>query len=141
MLGVRSLLLGLAVLACSNAGPGPSSPAGGPPTDADLRLANATTKPLAFFAIAADLSPLLDPVPEIGVNDPSIRLVPAGEERAVGEISGRRKAPGGGIAVFLYALTTDGTRARFTRVQLVSGEKIRRAGGSIVIRQLRAEPG
>jgi hypothetical protein len=86
-------------------------------------------------------SPLLDPVPEIGVNDPSIRLVPAGEERAVGEISGRREAPGGGIAVFLYALTTDGTRARFTRVQLVSGEKIRRAGGSIVIRQLRAEPG
>lgn len=94
MVKVRPLLLGLAVLACSSAGSGPSGP-GWVPTDADLRLANATNEPFAFFAIAADLAPLLDPVPEVGVSDPSIQLVPPGTERAVGEISGRQEAPAG----------------------------------------------
>jgi hypothetical protein len=136
MVSIRLLLLGWAIVACSNAGAGPSAAGGWVPSDSDLRVVNATGEPLAFFAIAADLEPLLDPVPEIGVRDPSIRLVPAGAERAMGEISGRQEAPGGGVAVFLYALTADGTRARFTRVQLVSGEVIRQAKGRIVISQL-----
>jgi hypothetical protein len=38
--------------------------------------------------------------------------------------------------VYLYALTPDGTRARFTRIELVLGADIRRAGGRIFIRQL-----
>lgn len=136
MVKVRPLLLGLAVFACSDAGSGPSGPGQWVPSDADLRLANGTARPLAFFAIAADLAPLLDPVPEIGVSDSSIRLVPPGAERPVGEISGRQEAPGGGVAFFLYTLTAGGTRARFATVQLVSGEEIRKAGGRIVIRQL-----
>lgn len=136
MFRIPPLLLGLAVFACSDAGPGLSPSRGWPPSDRDLRVVNATGEPFAFFAIAADLAPLLDPVPEVEVGDPSIRLVPAGAERAVGEISGRRDAPGGGVAVFLYALTDDATRARFVRVQLVSGEEIRQAEGRIVIRQL-----
>jgi hypothetical protein len=63
-------------------------------------------------------------------------LVPAGTERALGEVSGREQAPNGGVALYLYALTADGTRARFTRVQLVSGEEIRRSGGRIVVSRL-----
>jgi hypothetical protein len=98
---------------------------------------NATQEPLAFFAIAADLAPLLDPVPVIRVGDPGTRVVLAGDERPLGEVPGRAEAPHGGVAVYLYALTPDGTRARFTRVQLVPGADIRRAGGRIFIHQLR----
>ncbi|HEY8259477.1 MAG TPA: hypothetical protein VIG08_17595 [Gemmatimonadales bacterium] len=132
MIQVRPLLFGIAVLACSSSGSLPSGPTSG----GELRLANATGVPFAFFAVAADMAPLLDPVPEISVTDPSTRLVPAGAERAVGEVSGREGAPGGGVAVFLYRVTPDGMRARFTRVQLASGEEIRNAGNRIVIARL-----
>lgn len=136
MVRIPPLLLGLAVFACSDAGPGPSPSRGWQPSDPDLRVVNATGEPFAFFAIAADLAPLLDPVPEVELGDSSIQLVPAGAERTLVEISGRGEAPGGGVAIFLYALTDDPTRARFVRVQLVSGEETRQAGGRIVIRQL-----
>lgn len=133
-----SLVLALVLAGCSNGVTGPTASGSPlPPTDGDLRLVNATQQPLAFFAIAADLAPLLDPVPEVRVGDPDIRLVLAGDEQPLGEVPGRAEAPQGGVAVYLYALTPDGTRARFTRVELVLGADIRRAGGRIVIRQLQ----
>jgi hypothetical protein len=111
--------------------PEPSAPATAP---GELRVANGTAKPIAFFAIASDLMPLLDPVPELDADDPGIAVVPPGEERPVGPLPGREQAPDGGVAVFLYPLTDDGRRARFTRVELVSGDAIRSAGGRILIR-------
>lgn len=113
--------------------PGPSAPA---TAAGELRVANGTAEPLAFFAVASDLAPLLDPIPELDVDHPGIDLVPPGGERPVGELSGREQAPDGGMAVFLYALMDDGRRARFTRVELMSGEAIRSAGGRILIRGL-----
>ncbi len=136
-MSARSTLLGLAVLACSPAPSGPSVPEPSAPAPAgELRIANGTAQPLAFFAIASDLMPLLDPVPDLDRDDPGITLVPPGEERPVGELSGREQAPDGGVAVFLYVLTDRGRRAHFTRVELASGEAIRRAGGRILIRGL-----
>jgi hypothetical protein len=99
-------------------------------------VVNATPAPLAFFAIAADLAPLLDPVPEASVSEAWVRIVHPGAAQPVGELSGRETAPKGGVAVYLYALSADGTRVLFTRVQLASGEEIRRAGGRILIRSL-----
>jgi hypothetical protein len=80
--------------------------------------------------------PLLDPIPELDTEDSGIILVPPGEERLVGEYSGREQAPNGGVAVFLYVVTDHGRRARLTRVELASGEAIRRAGGRILIDSL-----
>jgi len=130
----RAALVGLVVLACSS--PPPSAPGPAAPSTAagELRVANGTELPFAFFAIASDLAPLLDPVPELDANDPAITVVPPGEERPVGELSGREQAPGGGVAVYLYRLIDSGRRARFTRVELVSGVAIRHARGRIVIR-------
>lgn len=132
----RTVVLGLTLVACSSPPSSPSVPGPSAPATAagELRVANGTAKPLAFFAIASDLMPLLDPVPELDVDDSGIAVVPPGEERPVGRISGREQAPDGGVAVYLYALTEDGRRAGFTRVELVSGEAIRSAGGRILIR-------
>ena len=137
-MNARTTLFGLAILACSPAPsapsvPGPSAPAAGA---GELRVANGTAQPLAFFAIASDLAPLLDPVPELDTEDSGITLVPPGEERPVGGLSGREQAPDGGVAVFLYVVTDHGRRARFTRVELASGEAIRGAGGRILIGSL-----
>ena len=131
----RATLFGLTVLACSpspsaSSIPGPSAPATVP---GELRVANGTAEPFAFFATASDLMPLLDPVPEVDLNSADITVVPPGQERLVGEFTGPREAPDGGVAVFLYKLTADGRRARFTTVELVSGEAIRGAGGRILI--------
>jgi hypothetical protein len=137
MVNARTTLLGLAILACSPAPSGPSVPGPSAPVPAgELRVANGTAQPLAFFATASDLAPLLDPVPELDTDDSGITLVLPGEERPVGELSGREQAPDGGVAVFLYVLIDHGRRARFTRVELASGEAIRSAGGRIVIGSL-----
>jgi hypothetical protein len=128
---LRTLLLGLALVGCSGSGTSPSLSV---PAEHDLRLRNATDRALAFFAIAADLSPLLDPIPEASVNEPWIRLVQPGAERAVGEVEGRESAPNGGVAIYLYPLTPDGERVRFQRVVLVTGEELRRNSGRIVVR-------
>jgi hypothetical protein len=132
------MLFGLVLLACSSPPSSPSLPGPSTPVtaEAELRVANGTASPHAFFAIASDLMPLLDPVPELEADDPNIVVVPQGQERPVGRISGREQAPDGGVAVFLYALTDHGRRARFTRVELVSGDAIRGAGGRILIRRL-----
>lgn len=136
MVTIRALLLGVAVVGCSSPATAPGALA--PPTDAVVRVVNATGEPLAFFAIAADLAPLLDPVPEASVRESWVHVVPAGADQAVGELSGREEAPDGGVAVYLYALTDAGARVHFTRVHLASGQEIRRAGGRIVIRDLRS---
>jgi hypothetical protein len=125
------ILAGCSSGATESLGPGSYLPVAA----ADVRVVNATGRPFAFFAIAADLAPLLDPVPEMPVNNPHIQVVPPGGERPVGEIPGRAEAPEGGVAVYLYAITVDGERARFTDVQLRSGAEIRLAGGRIVIRR------
>jgi hypothetical protein len=127
----RASLVALGLLACSSSqtAPGPF----GPGIDGEVRVANGTDRPFAFFAIAADLDPLLDPVPELDVDQAAITLVPPGEERPVGELSGREEAPKGGVAVFLYSMIGQSRRARFTRVELVSGRAIRAAGGRILI--------
>jgi hypothetical protein len=137
-MNARTTLFGLAIFACSPAPSAPSVPGpSAPDTPAgELRVVNGTAQPLAFFAIASDLSPLLDPVPELDADDSGITLLPPGGEVLVGELSGREQAPDGGVAVFLYVLTDHGRRARFTRVELASGEAIRRAGGRIVIGSL-----
>ena len=106
--------------------------------ETDVRVVNGTDEPFAFFAIAADLAPLLDPVPDASVAEPWVYLVPPGADRSVGELSGPEEAPNGGVAVYLYALSADGARVHFTRVQLASGQEIRRAGNRIIIRQLRS---
>jgi hypothetical protein len=128
---IRALLLGLALAGCSGS---PTSPSLSVPADPNLRLLNATDRALAFFAIAADLSPLLDPIPEARVDESWIRLVQPGAERLVGEIEGRESAPDGGVAIYLYQLTPDSERARFQRVVLMTGEELRRSSGRIVIR-------
>jgi hypothetical protein len=122
-MNARTTLFGLAILACSPAPSGPSVPGPSAPATGggELRVANGTAQPLAFFAIASDLAPLLDPVPELDADDSGITLVAPGGEVLVGELSGREQAPDGGVAVFLYVLTDDGRRARFTRVELASG--------------------
>ena len=134
----RTTLFALALLACSPSPSAPSVPEPSAPATAagELRVANGTAQPFAFFAVAADLAPLLDPIPELDVGHPAIAVVPPDEERPVGEVSGCEQAPDGGVAVFLYALIDGGRRARFTRVELVSGEAIRSAGGRILIRGL-----
>jgi hypothetical protein len=133
----RATLFSLSVLACS---PGPSAPSQAGPSAAsdagELRLANGAGQPLAFFAAAYDLAPLLDPVPEVELGAGTLVLVPVGEERPVGELPETGEAPKGGVAVFLYRVTADGRRARFTRVELVSGDAIRAAAGRILIRAL-----
>jgi hypothetical protein len=123
----------LAVTACSNAATEPSAPASSP-ADADLLLLNATERPLAFFAIAADLEPFCDPIPELPVTASHIEVVAAGQEQPLGQVPGRAEAPQGGVAVFLYELSADGRQARYTRLQLVSGADLRRSGGRILIR-------
>jgi hypothetical protein len=132
-----SLALALIVAGCSSSPtessqPGPLAPL----TGGDIRVANATARPFAFFAVAADLAPLLDPVPEMPASSPHIQVVPPGSERLVGHIPGLAEAPGGGVAIYLYVIIQNGEIARFTEVQLASGAEIRRAGGRIVIRQL-----
>jgi hypothetical protein len=131
----RALGLALALAACSGGSTAPSPPVPSPGA-AETRVVNASGAPLLFFAVASDLAPLLDPVPELAVAEHQDEVVPPGGERPVGELSGREQAPDGGVAVYLYAITADGTRARFTRVQLVSGDEIRRNGGRIVVRKL-----
>jgi hypothetical protein len=128
---LRALLLGLALVGCSGSA---TSPVLSIPAASDLRLRNATDRALAFFAIAADLSPLLDPVPEASLDEPWLRLVQPGAERLVGEVEGRESAPNGGVAIYLYQPTPDGERARFQRVVQVSGEELTRSSGRIVIR-------
>jgi hypothetical protein len=100
---LRAFLLGFTLAGCSSSSTGTSLSA---PADAHLRLVNATETPVAFFVVAADLSPLLDPVPEAS----------------------------GGVAVDLYRLTTGGGHIRFERVILVTGEQILQTRGRIVIR-------
>jgi hypothetical protein len=128
---LRALLLGLALVGCSGSGTSPSLSV---PAEHDLRLRNATDRALAFFAIAADLSPLLDPIPEASVDESWVRLVQPGAERPVGEVEGRESAPNGGVAIYLYPVTPDGERVRFQQVVLVTGEELRRNSGRIVIR-------
>jgi hypothetical protein len=129
---LRASLVSLSLLACSSSqtAPGSFAPGG---FDGEVRVANGSDGAFAFFAIAADLDPLLDPVPELDVADPGITLVPPDEERPVGELTGREEAPKGGVAVFLYTLIGQSRRARFSRVELVSGRAIRAAGGRILI--------
>jgi hypothetical protein len=129
---IRSLFLGAAMLACSNAATAPGTPT--QPAKVGIRVVNATAEPFAFFAIASDLAPLLDPVPEASVHEPWIRVVAPGEDEPVGELTGREQAPGGGVAVYLYVLIDDGARVRFSRVHLASGQEIRQSGDRIVIR-------
>lgn len=130
-LAIRSILIGAAVLACSNptTAPAPTEPAA-----PGIQVVNATAEPFAFFAIASDLAPLLDPVPETSVHEPWVRVVAPGNDEPLGELSGREQAPGGGVAVFLYELIDDGARVRFSRVHLASGQEIRRSGDRIVVR-------
>jgi len=135
MLPARVLGLVLALAACSG-GAIPLSPPDPPPAPAETRVVNATGAPLIFFASATDLAPLLDPVPELEVAEYRDRLVPPGGERPLGELIGPEEAPDGGVAGFLYALADGGRRARFTRVQLASGDEIRRNGGRIFVREL-----
>jgi hypothetical protein len=135
MISVRSLLVAISVVGCSNDVTTPPAPTR--TTQPEVRVVNATAEPLVFFVIAADLAPLLDPVPEASVTEPWAQPLAPGTARLLGEIPGRAEAPQGGVAVYLYALTADGTRAQFTRVELVSGQEIRQAGGRIVIRRLR----
>jgi hypothetical protein len=99
---------------------------------------NATAQPFAFFVVAADLAPLLDPVPEVSVGDPDIKVIRPGAESAIGDVPGLTEAPHGGVAVYLYTFTPDGGRARFTRVHLVPGMDLRQAGGRIVIRHVES---
>jgi hypothetical protein len=134
----RSVVLSLAVIGCSNAGAGPVAPsANHPGSAADLRVVNATAHPFAFFVIAADLAPLLDPLPEVAVGDPDTQVVLPGAEYVLGNVPRLAEAPKGGVAVYLYAFIPDGHRARFTQVQLVSGTVIRQAGGRIVIHRIQ----
>jgi hypothetical protein len=128
---LRAFLLGFTLAGCSSSSTGTSLSA---PADAHLRLVNATETPVAFFVVAADLSPLLDPVPEASVDEPWVVLVQPGAERSIGEIEGRDSAPNGGVAVYLYRLTTGGGHIRFERVILVTGEQILQTRGRIVIR-------
>ncbi|MGH2376759.1 MAG: hypothetical protein ACREOC_16280 [Gemmatimonadales bacterium] len=136
MLTLRSLLVAVAVVGCSNTATAPATPSR--TTQPDVRVVNATAEPLVFFAVAADLAPLLDPVPEASVTERWAQPLAPGAARRVGEIAGREQAPDGGVAVYLYALTADRTRARFTRVELASGQEIRQADGRIIIRRLRS---
>lgn len=132
MFNLRSLLAGVALVGCSSATPaGPNNPPEGM-----VRVVNATPENLAFFVVAADLAPLLDPVPEASVFEPWVHVVPPGADRSVGDVSGRDQAPDGGLAVYVYRVTAGGTRVRFSRVELASGQEIQRAGGRIVIRQV-----
>jgi hypothetical protein len=135
MNSIRSLLVAIIVAGCSNAATAPGVPSR--TAQLEVRVVNATSDPFVFFAVAADLAPLLDPVPETSVTAPWAEPLPPRASRALGEVPGRDEAPQGGVAVYLYALTPDGMRARFTRVELVSGAAIRLAGNRIVIRQLR----
>jgi hypothetical protein len=132
MVSIRSLFIGVAVFGCSNAAPVPSEPGG--PSGADVRVVNGTHEPFAFFAIAADLAPVFDPIPEAPVEEPWVHVVAPGADWPVGDLSGGAEAPNGGVAVYLYALTSGGTRVHFSRVHLASGEQIRQAGGRIVVR-------
>ena len=133
MINLRWLLTGAVLLGCSSSATGP-----GNPNEGTVRVVNGTPQALAFFVVAADLAPLLDPVPEASVSEPWVHVVPPGADQGVGEVSGREQAPKGGLAVYLHEVTARGMRVRFTRVQLASGEEIRQAGGRIVIRQLRS---
>jgi hypothetical protein len=130
-----TLLAAIIVAGCSNAATAPRVPSR--TAQLEVRVVNATADPLVFFAVAADLAPLLDPVPETSVTAPWAQPLASGASRALGELPGRDEAPQGGVAVYLYALTPDRMRAQFTRVELVSGEAIRLAGNRIVIRRLR----
>jgi hypothetical protein len=122
------------MIGCSNAATAPPAP--NHASRSNIRVVNATAEPLVFFAVAADLAPLLDPVPEASVTETWARPLAPGASRLLGELGGYDEAPDGGVAVYLYALSADATRARFTRVQFALGQEIRQAGGRIVIRQL-----
>jgi hypothetical protein len=134
MNSISSLLVAVVVAGCSNAA-GPHVP--NRIAQAGVRVVNATADPLVFFAVAADLAPLLDPVPETSITAPWAQPLAPGASRALGDLPGRDEAQRGGVAVYLYALTPDGMRAHFTRFELVSGAAIRQAGNRIVIRRLR----
>jgi hypothetical protein len=127
----------LIVVGCSQAVTEPPSPGFVPVADSDIRLVNATNRPFAYFAVAADLAPLLDPIPEMPTSDPNVQVVAAGSERPLGKIPGRAEAPEGGVAVYLYAISADGERARFTEVRLASGAELRRSRGRIVVRHFQ----
>jgi hypothetical protein len=136
---VRLLLpfvLGFTLIGCSASSSSPLAPGSAPSTATSLRVLNAAGEPLVFFAVAADLAPLLDPVPELAVADHRAQLVPAGGERPVGEIMGQGDAPNGGVAIYLYRVAPDGRMAHFTLVRQFAGDEIRRAGGRLVIRRL-----
>jgi len=130
VINLRWLLTGAVLLGCSSSATGP-----GNPNEGTVRVVNGTPQALAFFVVAADLAPLLDPAPE-AFSEPWVHVVPPGADRLVDEVSGREEARKGGLAVYLYELTTGGTRVRFTRVQMASGTEIQRAGRRIVIREL-----
>jgi hypothetical protein len=135
MYTILSLLVVMMVAGCSNAATAPH--VAGRIAHSEVRVVNATADPLVFFAVAADLAPLLDPVPETSVTAPWAQPLASGASRALVELPGSGEAPQDGVAVYLYALTPEKDRAQFTRVELVSGTAIRRAGNRIIIRQLR----
>lgn len=133
---IRLLVLALIVAGCSHAPTEPLVPRSFlPVAGAEIRLVNATERPFAYFAVAADLAPLLDPIPEMPTSDPTVQVVAAGTERALGAVPGRGDAPEGGVAVYLYAISADGERARFAGVRLATGAELWRSGGRIVVRQ------
>ena len=135
MVTTRSLLVVITLIGCSNAVTAPQAPSHATPSN--VQVVNATPDPLVFSALAAALAPMVDPIPEVSVSAPWADPLASGAARLVGEIPGREAPPGDGVAVYLYALTPDGRRAQFVRVEFASGQEIRRAGGRIVIRQLR----
>src|SRR5918997_3969311 len=135
MYKIPSLLVVITVAGCSNAATAPHVT--GRIAHPEVRVVNATADPLVFFAVAADLAPLLDPVPETSLTAPWAQPLASGASRVLGELPGRDEAPQDGVAVYLYALTPDKKRAQFTRFELFSGMAIRKAGNRIVIGQLR----
>lgn len=84
-----------------------------------------------FLAVAPDLAPLLDPVPELAVTEHQAQLVPAGDERPVGEIMGQGDAPNGGVAIYLYRVARRTAARRASRSCASSPE--RRSGAPAAV--------
>jgi len=135
MPALKMALLAAALLACS---PSPAAPGSFQPglVGDEVRVANGTSEPFAFFAVAADMEPLILVAPEADLDQAGISLVPPGEERPVGELEGREQAPGGGLALYLYRRIGESRRARLVRMELVPGQAIRGNGGRILVEDL-----
>ncbi len=120
----RSLLVAITLVGCSNAATAPQAPSHA--THSNVLVVNATPDPLVFSAIAADLAPMVDPVPEISVTAPWADPLASGAARLVGEIPGREAPPGDGVAVYLYARPLT---ARAPSSSGLNSPRVRKFGG------------